>query len=245
LNYCYLYINKLTGQEKQDLFLQVKKSSQILKQVEKSHGSVHLFVDKDDQDIKAYSKNQGFFNKEIPLSRNYNQDGSISSLDILVEKIVQLKDFDQNKDVVLLDIDTVFTNNVPENFWDEETAVLWAAEYYITQFRNLENVLPFIPWQDVGIDYNNDFIMYNTGVVYIPKKHRKEICEKALWIVDYLNNGTFNPADRYGNRIDEQISLSIAIHDFYGKRGKIKTCEHFIHHFWEEKHKTQGNRWWE
>jgi hypothetical protein len=243
LNYCYLYINKLSGQEKQDLFSQLEKSAKVLKQVEKSHGSVHLFVDKDDLDIKTYSKNQGFFNKEIQLSRNYNQDGPISSLDILVEKIVQLKDFDQNKDVVLLDIDTVFTNNVPENFWNEDQAVFWSAEYYITQFRNLEKVLPYIPWKQVDINYDNSFIMYNTGVVYIPKKHRKEICEKALWITDFLNNGTFLPEDRFGNKLDEQIGLSIAVHDVYGRHGGIKTCENIIHHYWEEK--TKGIKWWQ
>jgi len=212
--------------------------------MEKRHGSVHLFVSPDDEEIREFSKKQGFFNKEITLSRNYNNDGNISSLDILVEKIIQLKDFDQHQDVVLLDVDTLFTDIVPEGYWDDQ-AVLWAAEYYITQFRNLESVLPYIPWNKIGIEYDNSFIMYNTGVVYIPKNRRKEICEKALWITDYLNNGIFDPNDRYGNRIDEQIALSIAIHDAYGRQGKLKTCETFIHHFWEEKFKTQGNRWWE
>jgi hypothetical protein len=245
LNYCYLYVNKLQGQEKQDLFGQLKKSTEVLSQIEKNHGSVHLFVDPDDREIEEFSKKHGFFNKKIELSRNYNKDGKVSSIDILVEKIIQLKDFNENQDVVLLDVDTLFINSVPENYWTDDTAVLWSAEYYITQFRNLGNVLPYLPWDQVEIDYNNNFIMYNTGVVYIPKKHRKEICEKALWITDYLNNGIFDPNDRYGNRIDEQIGLSIAIHDFYSKHGKIKTCEQIIHHFWEEKYKTQGNRWWE
>lgn len=239
MNYCYLYINKLDGQDKIDLFGQLKKSIQVLKDTEKTHGSIHIFSDSGDHEIKQFSKEQGIFCRPIIQSRDYKSPGI---LNILVEKIIQLRDFDSSQDVVLLDVDTVFTNLVPANFWDDN-AVLWSAEYYITQFRNLGNVLPYLPWHEIGIDYSDDFVMYNTGVVYVPKDRRKEICEKALWITDYLNNGKFLPSDRYGNKLDEQIGLSIAIHDAYGKQRKIKTCENFIHHYWNEKDK--GYRWWE
>jgi len=243
LNYSYLYINRLSGEPRKDLFSQLEKSVEVLKHVENNHGSIHIFTDSNDTDIKKYARQQGCFSQAITLSRNYNSTVSASLIDILVEKIIQLKDFDGRQDTVLLDVDTEFMNSVPENFWTTSEAVLWKAEYYITQFRNLENVLPHIPWKQVDIKYDNSFIMYNTGVVYIPKEYRKEICEKALWITDYLNNGTFDPSDRHGNKLDEQIGLSIAIHDAFGRQGKIKTCEHFIHHYWEEK--TKGIRWWE
>lgn len=242
MNYSYLYINKLIGEDRLDLFDQLKKSVEILNLVEKDYGSISLFIEPGDADVKDFSKKNGIFNREISLSRNYSKDGNISLIDILVEKIIQLKNFNQEQDTVLLDIDTVFKSSIPMNFWEDDRAVFWSAEYYITQFRNLDKVLPYIPWEEIDIKFTNDFIMYNTGVVYIPKKHRKEICEKALWITDYLNNGQFLPNDRFGNKLDEQIGLSIAVHDHYGKYGKIKTCEQYIHHYWDEK--ARGIKWW-
>ena len=232
----------MSGQDRVDLFDQLKKSVEILNQTEKDHGSITLFVDPSDTEVKDFAKSHGLFHKDISLSRNYTRDGNISLIDILVEKIIQLRDFNSNQDTVLLDVDTLFKDSVPENFWSKDQAVFWSAEYYITQFRNLDKVLPRLPWKEIGIDFNKDFIMYNTGVVYIPKQHRKEICEKALWITDYLNNGEFDPADRHGSKLDEQIGLSIAVHDYYGKYGNIKTCENIIHHYWEEK--TKGIKWW-
>jgi hypothetical protein len=83
--------------------------------------------------------------------------------------------------------------------------------------------------------------MYNTGVVYIPKEHRNEICRNALWIVDRLNDGK-NPEFRYGNKLDEQIGLSIATHHKYLDKGGVFTCKDLINHFWEEK--VTGQKWW-
>jgi hypothetical protein len=238
LNYSYIYINRLHGEEKKDLYDQLTKSVELLKQKEINHGSIHIYSDINDQESINFCRNQGLFNHPTSLSRKYYEQDSL--IDILIEKTIQLKNFDQCQDVVLLDVDTLFLDNVPENFWD--TAVFWKPEYYITQFRNLDKVLPKIPWKDVEINFDNSFIMYNTGVVFIPKKHRKEICEKALWITDYLNNGLLKPDDRYGSKLDEQIGLSIAVHDVYGRNNVIKSCENIIHHFWEEK--TKNIKWW-
>jgi len=233
----------MQGQKRQDFYAQVKKSIEVLKNKERNHGSIYLFTDTEDQEIKQYCSDQGCFNKEITLSRKYSTE--LSEIDILTEKIIQLKNFDQDQDIVLLDVDTLFKANIPEHFWQGDTAVVWRAEYYITQFRNLGNVIPNIPWNEIGIEYNEEFIMYNTGVVFIPKSLRKQVCEKALWITDYLNNGRFLPEDRHGNRLDEQIGLSIAIHEFFGKYGKLKTCDNLIDHFWEEKIQPNGKKWWE
>jgi hypothetical protein len=241
MNYAYIYVNRLQGEERADLYGQLAKSIEVLKSKEKDHGSIHVFSDHDDSDAIELSKKAGCFNRPITLSRKYSANGSL--IDILAEKIIQLKDFDIDQDVVLLDVDTLFLNTAPNGYWATDTAVLWKAEYYITQFRNLDKVLPSIPWHEIGIKFDSSYIMYNTGVVYIPKLHRKEICEKALWITDYLNNGMFKPEDRHGSKLDEQIGLSIAIHDVYGKNNKIKTCENLIHHYWEEK--TKGIKWWE
>jgi hypothetical protein len=240
MNYAYIYVNKLQGDERLDLYGQLAKSIEVLKDKEKSHGSIHIYSDIGDQTAAELAKKEGCFNRPICLSRKYSDNDSL--IDILAEKIIQLKDFNNNQEVTLLDVDTLFLNSIPNDYWTLDTAVLWKAEYYITQFRNLDKVLPLIPWHEIDINFDSSFVMYNTGVVYIPKLHRKEICEKALWITDYLNNGTFKPEDRHGNKLDEQIGLSIAMHDMYGKYGKVKHCNHFIHHYWEEK--TKGLKWW-
>jgi hypothetical protein len=243
MNYAYVYINKLEGNDREDLLQQLQHSVASLKEKEKDHGSIHIFSDITDLKIKDYCKGQGCFNKPTKILRNYSGNGSLSLIDILTEKIIQLKNFDKTQDVALIDVDTEFTVEIPKDYWQDDCAVFWKAEYYITQFRNLDRVLPQIPWAKIDIEFDPSFIMYNTGVVYIPKLYRKEICEKALWITDFLNNGKFLPEERYGNKLDEQIGLSIAVYDVYGRQGKIKTCEHFIHHYWEEK--TKNIRWWE
>jgi hypothetical protein len=242
LNYSYIYLNRCLGQDRIDLFKQLDKSVKVLKDIEKDHGSIHVFSDINDQEIKTFSREQGLLNRPISISRCYSSNGSLSLIDILAEKIIQLRDFDQDQETVLLDVDTVFLKKIDRSYWDD-SAVFWKAEYQIQQFRNLDRVLPQIPWSEIDIKFDHSFMMYNTGVVYIPKKYRKEVCEKALWITDYLNNGRFSPEDRYGNKLDEQIGLSIAVHDVFGRQGKIKCCDQYIHHYWEEK--TKGIRWWE
>ena len=238
MNYAYLYINRLQGQDRVDLFDQLKASIKSLKAMDIDHGSIYIFND-NDPEIVEFCKEQGCFSRYINTTRNY---GGI--IDILIEKINILKNFDPAQEVTLLDVDTLFTNPCPADLWPDKFAVFWSAEYYITQYRNLDKVLPQIPWNELSIRFDSNFIMYNTGVVYIPKAYRREVCDKALWIADKLNNGDFNPADRYGNKLDEQIGLSIAAYDMLGRSGRIKTCESFIHHFWQEKTQADKKPWW-
>lgn len=239
MNYAYLYINRLEGQAQIDLFEQLKASIRSLKRMDPNHGSIYIF-NNNDSEIAEFCEQQGCFSKYINTSRNYG-----GLIDILIEKINILKNFDSAQEVTLLDVDTLFTNPVPEDAWTSQNAVFWSAEYYIIQYRNLDKVLPQVPWSDIGIFFDSGFVMYNTGVVYIPKTYRREVCDKALWIADKLNDGTFNPEERHGNKLDEQIGLSVAAYDMLGRSGRIKTCENFIHHFWEEKTRADGKRWWE
>jgi hypothetical protein len=149
--------------------------------------------------------------------------------------------FDEDKELVIMDIDTSFTQKIPHEYWDENHIVFDALEYPIMQWRNLDKVLPNIPWKQFDINFDSSFMMYNTGVIYLPKKFRKEICEKALKIVDYLNEN-FDPDERCGNKLDEQIALSIVAHDCYGRYGNIKFSSEYIHHYWKEK--QEGINWW-
>jgi hypothetical protein len=243
MNYSYLYIDKYSGQDSDDFFAQLKKSVSVLKEKQPLRDNIYVFNDQVEGTIKDFCQQEGCIHQPITLSKNYPGSGGSAPINILVEKIISLRDFDENKDIVLLDVDTLFLSPIPEVVWRDGIAAMWNYEYPLTQFRNLDRVLPHLPWSEIGIPFNNSYPMYNTGVVYIPKKHRKEICEKALWIVDKLNDGTYLPEDRAGSKLDEQIGLSIAVHDVYGKYGNVKLCYNVIHHYWKEK---QDNiRWWE
>jgi hypothetical protein len=237
MNYAYLYINHQEEPDKTDLFDQLKKSIEILKDKDPTHGSIHIFADCQYPELLSYCRDQGLFLRSIRYNKKY---GGI--LDILVEKINLLKNFNNEQEITLLDIDTACIQNIPENFWKPDHAVLWHAEYYITQFRNLDKVLPTLPLKQLGIDFDQSFIMYNTGVIYIPKNQRQLICETALEIVEILNSDDYDVEFRYGNKLDEQIGLSLAIHQHYSKENKIILCKDYIYHYWEEK--TKNIKWW-
>lgn len=234
MNYAYLYVNEYKGQEKIDFFDQLKKSIEVLKRCT-IDPKIFVYHHEDDTEIVGYCNSNRI--NAVPIKFHRPFHGIIR---ILVEKIFILRDFPEDEEIVLLDVDTLFRYNISDSIWQKHP-ILWDAEYYITQFRNLDKVLPFLPWYEIDINFDTTYVMYNTGVVYIPKEHRREICQKALWITDRLNDGK-NPDFRYGNKLDEQIGLSIAIHEKYRNNGGIAVCKDMIDHFWEAK--TQGLIWW-
>ncbi len=234
MNYAYLYINRYKGEERTDFFDQLVKSISVLRE-NTTDANVFVYHDPDDVEIVRYCSENSITAKPVHHHRPFH-----GIIRILVEKIFILMDFPADQDVVLLDVDTTFKQHISNNLWGNNP-ILWHAEYYITQFRNLENILPYLPWYEVDINFNTSYVMYNTGVVYIPKEHRNEICRNALWIVDRLNDGK-NPEFRYGNKLDEQIGLSIATHHKYLDKGGVFTCKDLINHFWEEK--VTGQKWW-
>jgi hypothetical protein len=236
MNYAYLYINEYEKeQDKQDFFDQLKKSIECLK-LYTVNPRIHIYHSPTDLQIQKYCQEHGYVSNHIKFHRPFTD-----LIRILVEKIFILMNFSENEDVVLLDVDTAFKQYTDNSVWGN-VPILWSAEYYITQFRDLDKVLPSLPWYEVDINFNSAYIMYNTGVVYIPKSDRKEICRKALWIVDRLNDGK-NPELRHGNKLDEQIGLSISICDRYLNNEGIYICDQVIDHFWESK--VKGERWWE
>ena len=236
MNFAYLYINEYENeQDKIDFFEQLKKSIELLKRYT-TNPNIYIYHSHDDSQIQEYCISSGYISKPITYHRPFT-----GLIRILVEKIFILLDFSADQDVVLLDVDTVFKTYVDDSTWGD-APILWSAEYYITQFRNLDKILPALPWYEVDINFDPSYIMYNTGVVYVPKEGRKEVCRKALWVVDRLNDGK-DPEFRYGNKLDEQIGLSIAISDRYLHKKTIFIANQVIDHFWESK--AKGERWWE
>lgn len=240
MNYAYLFVDNLNGHSYENGLNELKASILSLKNIE-PYDSIQVFNNETGGKNIEYFKKEDIIHNKINLSRNYSGSDSINPINILVEKIICLMNYNENEDIVLLDIDTSFTNRFPENYWNENYAVLDNIEYPIMQWRNLDKILPQIPWQNFDIEFDSSFMMYNTGVIYIPKKFRKELCEKALSIVDYLNEN-FSPEERCGNKLDEQIALSIVLHDTYGRFGHIKLSNQFIHHHWDDR--QNGIEWW-
>lgn len=236
MNFAYLYINEYDNeQDKFDFFEQLKKSIELLNR-HTQNPKIYIYHSAGDNEIQDYCLTNGYISKSISYHRPFT-----GLIKILVEKIFILLDFPDDQDVVLLDVDTAFKSYTDDSVWGS-IPILWSAEYYITQWRNLDKILPSLPWYEVDIKFDTSYIMYNTGVVYIPKKERKEICRKALWITDRLNDGK-DPEFRYGNKLDEQIGLSIAICDRYLYKEGIFISNQIIDHFWESK--AKGEKWWE
>lgn len=241
MKYSYVFVDNLNGHSYVNGLNELKVSIATLKKLQ-SCDSILVFNNEVSGKNIDYFKQENIFHNHINLSRNYGSSDRVNPINILVEKIISLMNYDENEDIVLMDIDTTLKNSIPENFWDHNNVVFDNAEYYIMQWRNLDRVLPQIPWKQFDINFDSSFIMYNTGVVYIPKRFRKELCEKALKIVDYLNEN-FDPKERLGNKLDEQIALSIVCHDCFGRYGNIKLSNNYIEHHWEAKQK--GVNWWE
>jgi hypothetical protein len=240
MNYAYLFVDNLNGHSYNNGLNELKSSVLSLKNIE-SYDSIQVFNNEIDGKNVKYFKKEDIIHNQINLSRNYKGSDNFNPINILVEKIICLMNYDENEDIVLLDIDTSFTNKVPKNYWNENYIVLDNIEYPIMQWRNLDKILPQISWKNFDIKFDDSFMMYNTGVIYIPKKIRRELCEKALSIVDYLNDN-FSPEERCGNKLDEQIALSIVLHDTYGRFGHIKLSNEFIHHHWDDR--QNGIEWW-
>lgn len=240
--YAYLFIDNLNGHSYENGINELKASITTLKKNISHNDSIVVFNNETSGKNIDFFKKQKISHRHISLSRKYKGSDNINPISILVEKIICLMNFDENEDIVLMDIDTAIVNQIPENYWDNNHIVFDNIEYPIMQWRNLDKVLPQIPWKDYDINFDSSFMMYNTGVIYIPKRFRKEVCEKALKIVDYLNDN-FEPEDRCGNKLDEQIALSIVAQDCFGKYGYIKLSNEYIYHYWAER---QNNiKWWE
>lgn len=242
MNYAYLFIDNLNGHSYENGFNELKASITALKKHIDSNDSIIVFNNEiSGRNVEFFNENN-IIHRYVNPSRNYKGSDKINPISILVEKIISLMNFDESEEIVLMDIDTAVTQKFPKKYWNSNQIVFDNIEYPIMQWRNLDKVLPEIPWKQFDIDFDNSFMMYNTGVIYIPKKFRKEICEKALKIVDYLNDH-FEPEERCGNKLDEQIALSIVAHDCFGRFGNIKISSDYIHHYWSER---QNNiKWWE
>lgn len=164
-------------------------------------------------------------------------------LNILVEKIMAMRDIAEGCECVVIDLDTEIVGNFHEILGKPPVVTAWpilcAREYPLYSERNLGNVLPQIQFESLGIDFDPAFYMYNTGFIFIPSIVRRVLCAKALLLVDAIHR--FAAEDRYGDKLDEQIALSIVLQSQF--RHNILTVEgRFLKHFWREA--MAGKKWW-
>lgn len=242
MKYLYLLIETFKGEV---------RSPGLLKKLEFSINSLRKVVGVQPQDIiianpepspefiEFINKN-GYVHKLFTLSRDYKVNVHWGKINILVEKIIQLATFDK-EDAVLIDLDTEVIGNFTP-LLGSDNAVLWEPEWPLMGGRNLGSTLPKIPFNQVGINFDGSFMMYNSGFVWIPTLVRKQMCDKALWITDYFHNGTFNDADRVCSGLDEQIGFSIVLHEFFGKHNKLAFAKPYINHYWDKQ--LRNEQWW-
>lgn len=243
MKYLYLVVEEYQGRRLiSDILPKFEFSLSSLYQViPKSLGNVVVYSFCPSSDLLELCARHNTRVQTIRQARTYPGDPHNPRpfiLDILVEKIVVLRDFPESEECVLLDLDTKVLADFLGLF--DTRPVMGIREYPLLSERNLHKVLPFMPFEEMGIRWNPDFFMYNSGFLFIPSKVRRQLCEKALLIVDRMN-AMFPGGERYGNGLDEQIAFSIAIQDHFQQN--IQTVEgQYFKHFWPES--MAGETWW-
>lgn len=158
-------------------------------------------------------------------------------LDALVKKIQALRYFPEDQEMVVMDCDTEVSAPY-DGCFEQGVPVLCNGEYHILSMRNLGAVLPQcqLPGE---VQIVETCEMMNSGVVYIPKERRRELADYALAIVDEL--GRFPADQRFGDKLDEQIALSIVVQWAYPKVDQA--AFHGLDHHWPKVH--SNIRYWE
>jgi hypothetical protein len=233
MNWGYLYVTNYKDLNCEDCFDQLKHSVKSLKEKVSIIDSINIYSDLITDELKEWCDKEGLLLHKIEVQREYS---GLDISSVVAQKLFILRDYDQTKEFTLIDIDTEFIND--PNF-DSNTPTIWNIEYPLISARNLDTLMPLITFEEIGVEFNLNMTMKNTGLIYVPKKDRKEISEKAIWLVDYLNNGKHKPEDRVCNKLDEQISLSILLEFFYPS---INTAEWFLNHYWANK--MDGIKWY-
>jgi len=211
MKYLYLLIEKYKGEIKTpNLLNKIKHSTVSLEKIMNvAPENIIIANPEPSKEFVKWIQEKKYSTYTFKLSKNYKTTITWDRLNIFIEKAIQLIKFDE--DVVYLDIDTEIIKDIsPLLFHD--TASLWEAEWNFTTARNLGNILPKLPFNKININYDTSFKMCNAGFVWIPSNKRKQLCEKVLWIVDTLNNGSYPESDRICNDLDEQIAFSIVLH---------------------------------
>ena len=164
--------------------------------------------------------NIGHLKHNFPIIENKKIASSIKNpyrLNILIEKIYILLNHDEKEEVMFVDLDTVFNSNIKNFQVSKNEPVVYSKEKPLLSQRGLENF-----FKQLNYPVKSDCNMYNTGFIYIPAEKRKAIAREALDLLFKMN--TISDTQRVAKDLDEQISLSIIIHKYYGKIRFIQKC---------------------
>jgi hypothetical protein len=145
-------------------------------------------------------------------------------LAILIEKLYILKNHSIDEEICYVDIDTEFNQNMQNYIFDLSKPIMHAKEYNLfNNYRHINKI-----FEAMNKNYDKDFYMFNSGIIYIPKNMRIQIAQKAIDLVIKMNN--YDENLRICNRLDEQIAISFYINKYY--KNNINILEKCVQHYW-------------
>jgi len=144
-------------------------------------------------------------------------------LNILIEKIYLLINHTQEEEIIFVDLDTEFKENITtldKDFFN--CPVLFSNENPLLNERGLGSF-----FNKINYFVDPESRMFNSGVIYIPSNKRKLIAEEALELVLRMNEESDKL--RLAKDLDEQIAISIIIFKYY--KNNIRFFENYLNHF--------------
>ena len=143
-------------------------------------------------------------------------------LNILIEKIYILLNHNPIEEIIFVDLDTEFNENIQNYQFNYDKPILYSNENTLLNQRSLESFFSMI-------NYNVDSQsrMFNSGIIYIPLKNRKIIAQESLDLVLLMNK--FSDKLRLAKDLDEQISISIIIYKYY--KENILFLNSYVKHY--------------
>ncbi len=242
MNYVYLLVPGCNGYGQNYCGLEkLKFSIDSLKKNTNKYNKIYVYYGYDNtsferiNDIKIYCEENNLIGVNIGnLKHDFGicHASGISNpyrLNILIEKIYILINHDENEEICFIDIDTEFNTEIDNYVFDYKTPILWANEHKLLCGRDLRK---FFKTMNYYVDPES--IMFNSGVIYIPKENRKKIGEESLNLVLEMNK--YEDCLRVARDLDEQIALSIIIYKHYKN---VNLFKDILNHYWEKVHREE------
>ncbi len=125
---------------------------------------------------------------------------------------------------VLIDCDTEFIKDLTFDQVDLNVGAMHVGEWPLDHERNLVNALKGCSFYDKLASYK----MFNSGLVYIPEQDREKVVTRIIEVFKEVN--ALPESERYGDHLDEQLSISVAMQDQYGTA--VQEWVRFVTHHW-------------
>lgn len=196
--------------------------------VQKDVDKIEKFCADNNVILKNFGKLKHQFAKSFRESSNPYQQS------LLIEKMYMLKNHDKNEDICYVDLDTEFTPAMKNYKFDLNRPMFHKKEDILVNVRHLGD---FFNKKKMRVP--DTYRMYNSGIIFVPKRKRQEIGRIAVGLILRFNSDP-DDRDRICNRLDDQIAISIAVQNAYKE---INLMEDRVLHYWSSV--IENNRYWE